>query len=138
MGNLPSSGRSSSTCSIVAGSNHGRARGVGRFCPEAGRDVAHLLPILRGAAASLGQPVDRHRRVVLLGSYFQRRSEGPRIHRVLWAARLLYRRGQGAADRLCFPAGGGLRVQVLREPSGVPCSALAAQLSAQDISQAGR
>ena len=28
---------------------------------------------------------------------------------------LLYRRGQGAADRLCIPAGGGLRTQVLRE-----------------------
>jgi hypothetical protein len=28
---------------------------------------------------------------------------------------LLYRRGQGAVDRLCIPAGGGLRTQVLRE-----------------------
>ncbi len=28
---------------------------------------------------------------------------------------LLYRLGQGSADRLCIPAGGGLRTQVLRE-----------------------
>ena len=28
---------------------------------------------------------------------------------------LLYRRGQGETDRLCIPAGGELRAQVLRE-----------------------
>ncbi len=33
---------------------------------------------------------------------------------------LLYRRGQGAVDQLCIPAGCGLRAQVLRECHDVP------------------
>ena len=66
-------------------------------------------PILRGAAATLGQPVDRDGREVVLGS------GSPKGGAFIVRCGLLYRRSQGAADRLCIPAGGGLRVQVLRE-----------------------
>jgi hypothetical protein len=38
---------------------------------------------------------------------------------------LLYRRGQGAVDRLCIPAGGGLRAQVFGECHDGPLRAYA-------------
>jgi hypothetical protein len=66
-------------------------------------------PIMRGAAATIGKPVDRHGDAIL-GS-----SRTPAGGTFLVRCGLLYRRGQGAADRLCIPAGGGLRAQVLRE-----------------------
>ena len=59
--------------------------------------------------ATQGQPVDRHGSAILDAS---RISPG-RTFLVLCG--LLYRRGQGATDRLCIPAGGDLRTQVLRE-----------------------
>jgi hypothetical protein len=70
---------------------------------------AFFGPIVRGAAATLGQPVDRHGNAILDAS---RISPGGTF---LVRCGLLYRRGQGASDRLCIPAGGDLRTQVLRE-----------------------
>jgi hypothetical protein len=70
---------------------------------------AFFGPIGRGAAATLGQLVDRHG-TALLGT--SRTVPGGSF---LVRCGLLYRRGQGEADRLCIPAGGGLRAQVLRE-----------------------
>jgi hypothetical protein len=69
-------------------------------------------PILRGAAATPGEPVDRHGAAILDGS--QAPSGGASPVR----CGLLYRRWQGASGGLCIPAGGGLpglRAQVLRE-----------------------
>ena len=70
---------------------------------------AYFGPIVRGAAATLGKPVDRHGAAVLDAA---RTTPGGTF---LVRCGLLYRRGQGAADRLCIPAGGDLRAQVLRE-----------------------
>ena len=64
---------------------------------------------MRGAAATIGKPVDRH------GDAILGPSRTPAGGTFLVRCGLLYRRGQGAADRLCIPAGGGLRTQVLRE-----------------------
>ena len=66
-------------------------------------------PIMRGAAEALGTLVDRH------GTPLVDRKTTPRGGTFLVRCGLLYRRGQGEADRLCIPAGGGLRAQVLRE-----------------------
>ena len=66
-------------------------------------------PIMRGAAAALGQPVDRH------GAPIAATAHTPKGGTFLVRCGLLYRRGQGEADRLCIPAGGRLRAQVLRE-----------------------
>jgi len=66
-------------------------------------------PIMRGAAEALGTLVDRH------GAPLVDRTTTPRGGTFLVRCGLLYRRGQGEADRLCIPAGGGLRAQVLRE-----------------------
>jgi hypothetical protein len=69
---------------------------------------ASFCPVVRGAAVTLGRPVDRHG-VAILHAF----AAGGGVFRVLCG--LLYRRGRGLADRLCIPAGGGLRTQVLRE-----------------------
>jgi hypothetical protein len=69
---------------------------------------AFLGPILRGAAATLGKPVDWHGAAILNTSRAQ--PGGAFMVRCC----LLYLQGQGTVDRLCFPAGGGLRAQVLR------------------------
>ena len=66
-------------------------------------------PIVRGAAIALGQLVDRH------GAPLVDPALSPKGGTFLVRCGLLYRRGQGEADRLCIPAGGGLRAQVLRE-----------------------
>ena len=63
-------------------------------------------PIMRGAAEALGKLVDRHCDAIVDTSST---SKGGTF---LVRCGLLYRRGQ---DRLCVPAGGGLREQVLRE-----------------------
>ena len=70
---------------------------------------AFFGPIVRGAAVTLGKPVDRHGDAILDAS------RAPSSGAFLVLCGLLYRRGQGASDRLCVPAGGGLRTQVLRE-----------------------
>ena len=70
---------------------------------------AFFGPIVRGAAATFGKAVDRHGAAILDAS------RAPPGGAFLVRCGLLYRRGQGAADRLCIPAGGGLRAQVLRE-----------------------
>jgi hypothetical protein len=70
---------------------------------------AFFGPIVRGAAATLGRPVDRHGVAILDAS------RSPPGGVVLVRCGLLYRRGPGSADRLCVPAGGGLRTQVLGE-----------------------
>ena len=64
---------------------------------------AFFGPIVRGAAVTLGKPVDRHG-VAVLDS-----SRTPAGGTFLVRCGLLYRRGQGAADRLCIPAGGERR-----------------------------
>ncbi len=64
---------------------------------------------MRGAAAALGKLVDR------LGAPIVEPARAPNGGTFLVRCGLLYRRGQGEADRLCIPAGGGLRAQVLRE-----------------------
>ncbi len=56
--------------------------------------------ILRGAAATFGKPVDRH------GAAIPDPSHTPPGGTFMMRCGLLYRRGQGAADRLCIPAGG--------------------------------
>ena len=66
-------------------------------------------PIVRGAAAAFGRLVDRH------GTPIVDTARVPQGGSFLVRCGLLYRRGQGEADRLCIPAGGGLRAQVLRE-----------------------
>jgi len=66
-------------------------------------------PIVRGAAAALGQLVDR-RGAPIVGP-----AHAPKGGAFLVRCGLLYRRGQGETDRLCIPAGGELRAQVLRE-----------------------
>ena len=66
-------------------------------------------PIVRGAAAALGQLVDR-RGAPIVGP-----AHAPKGGAFLVRCRLLYRRGQGETDRKCIPAGGELRAQVLRE-----------------------
>jgi hypothetical protein len=70
---------------------------------------AFFGPIVRGAAATLGKPVDRH------GAAILNASRAPPGGAFVVRCGLLCRRGQGTVDRLCFPAGGGLRAQVLRE-----------------------
>ena len=66
-------------------------------------------PIVCGAAAAIGQLVDR------LGAPSGGPARAPNGGMFLVRCCLLYRRGQGGADHLCFPAGSGLRAQVLRE-----------------------
>ena len=68
-------------------------------------------PIMRGAAAALGKLVDR------LGTPVANHGSAcaPKGGTFLVRCGLLYRRGQGVTDRLCIPAGAGLRAQVLRE-----------------------
>ena len=66
-------------------------------------------PIMRGVAATLGALVDRR------GAAILDKSRSPAGGGFLVHYSLLYRRGQGEADRLCIPTGGGLRAQVLRE-----------------------
>jgi hypothetical protein len=66
-------------------------------------------PIVRGAAAALGKLVD------WLGTPIVDPARTPKGEAFLVRCCLLYRRGQGEADRLCVPAGSNLRAQVLRE-----------------------
>ena len=69
-------------------------------------------PILRGAGAALSRLVDRH------GAPVNDPARTPKAgpwRDVSGAFGLIFRRGQGAADRLCIPAGGGLCAQVLRD-----------------------
>ena len=68
-----------------------------------------FAPVMQGAADSLGKLVDRK------GIPLQDPSRHPKGGSFLVRCGLLYRRGQGEADRLCIPAGGGLREQVLQE-----------------------
>ena len=53
---------------------------------------------------ALGKLVDRH------GSPVGIPARAPKGGTLLVRCGLLYRRGQGEADRLCIPAGGGLRM----------------------------
>ena len=71
-------------------------------------------PIFKGAAATVGGPVDCHGRPVTGATI--RPAGGAFIIR----CGLLYRRGQGEADRLCVPDGGGLRARILQECHDTP------------------
>jgi hypothetical protein len=102
-------GTTSAPTPQVLSDAHFLAQGFVRdLVPELAADV-FFGPIVRGAAAMLGKPVDLHCVANLdcharrLGGEFLVRCGQP------------YRRGQGSADRLCIPAGGGLRTEVLRE-----------------------
>ena len=68
-------------------------------------------PIVRGAAAALGKLVDRR------GAPIVAPASAPKGGAFLVRCGLLYRRGQGEADRLCIPAGGG----VCFAGSFIPC-----------------
>ena len=81
---------------------------VQRLAAELATDTL-FGPIVRGAAAALGKLVDR------LGAPIVDSARAPKGGAFLVRCGLLYRRGQGEADRLCIPAGSGLRAQVLRE-----------------------
>ena len=76
-----------------------------------------FAPIMRWAAESLGQLVDRN------GTPLTTAQHQPKGGAFLVRCGLLYRRGQGEADRLCVPAGGHLRDQVLRECHDGPLGA---------------
>ncbi len=78
---------------------------------------AFFGPIVREAAATLGLPVDRHGVALLEASRL------PHGGVFLVQCRLLYRRGQGSTDRLCIPASGELRTQVLHECHDGPLGA---------------
>ena len=71
-------------------------------------------PIFKGAAATVGGPVDCRGRPV--SGTASRPAGGTFIIR----CGLLYRRGQGEADRLCVPDGGGLRARILQECHDTP------------------
>jgi hypothetical protein len=58
---------------------------------------AFFGPIMRGAAGTLCRPIDRHGTAVL------KASQAPSSGTFLVRCGLLYRRGQGEADRLCIP-----------------------------------
>ena len=75
-----------------------------------------FAPVMQGAADSLGKLVDR------TGAPLHDPSKPPKGGAFLVRCGLLYRRGQGEADRLCIPVGGGLREQVLRECHDGPLS----------------
>jgi hypothetical protein len=66
-------------------------------------------PIMHCVAAALGRLVDQLS-TPIVGS-----DRAPKGGMFLVQCGLLYRSGQGAADRLCIPACGGLQAQVLRE-----------------------
>ncbi len=67
-------------------------------------------PIVRGAAAAMAKLVDR------LGTPTVEPARAPRGGTFLVRCGLLYHSGQGEADRLCIPAGGGLRAWGQRAP----------------------
>ena len=71
-------------------------------------------PIFAGASAALGAVVDRQ------GQPVSPAACRPAGGAFLLHCGLLYRRGQGEADRLCVPDGGGLRARVLRECHDTP------------------
>ena len=71
-------------------------------------------PIFQGAAATVGGAVDCRGRPVTAAT--ARPAGGAFIIR----CGLLYRRGQGEADRLCVPDGGGLRGRILAECHDTP------------------
>ena len=71
-------------------------------------------PIFKGAAATVGGPVDCHGRPVTGAT--SRPAGGTFIIR----CGMLYRRGQGEADRLCVPDGGGLWARILQECHDTP------------------
>ena len=70
--------------------------------------------IFKGAAATVGGAVDCRGRLVTGAT--SRPAGGTFIIR----CGMLYRRGQGEADRLCVPDGGGLRARILQECHDTP------------------
>ena len=71
-------------------------------------------PIFKGAAATVGGPVDRHGRPVA-GS-----TSRPAGGTFIICCGLLYRRGQGEVDSLCVLDGGGLRARIMQECHDTP------------------
>ena len=66
-------------------------------------------PIVRGAAAAIGRLVNWFGRPIVGPT------RSPKSGTFLVLCCLMYRIGQGETDRLCIPAGAGLRTQVLRK-----------------------
>ena len=73
-----------------------------------------FAPIFNGAAASVGVPVDRK------GQPIAPSTDRPAGGAFLIRCGLLFRRGQGEADRLCIPEGGDLRRRILQECHDTP------------------
>jgi len=71
-------------------------------------------PIFKGAAATVGGMVDRR------GQPVAPPAARPAGGAFLIRCGLLYRRGQGEADRLCIPDGGNLRHRILKECHDTP------------------
>ena len=81
---------------------------VETLAAELSTDVL-LSPIFRNAVAALGTLVDLH------GSPMVDPALTPKGGTIVVRCGLMYRRGQGEADRHCIPASDGLRAQVLRQ-----------------------
>ena len=73
-----------------------------------------FAPIFKGAATTVGGLVDARGHAVTPAA------ARPAGGAFLIRCGLLYRRGQGEADRLCIPDGGGLRQRILRECHDTP------------------
>ena len=73
-----------------------------------------FAPILKGAAATVGGMVDR------TGQPVTPQAARPAGGAFLIRCGLLYRRGQGEADRLCIPEGGDLRRRIIQECHDTP------------------
>ncbi len=73
-----------------------------------------FAPIFKGAAATIGGAVD------CKGWPVSQAAARPAGCTFVIRCGLLYRRGQGEADRLCVPDGGGLRRRILQECHDTP------------------
>jgi transposase InsO family protein len=73
-----------------------------------------FAPIFKGAAATIGGAVD------CKGQPVSPAAARPAGGTFVIRCGLLYRRGQGEADRLCVPDGGGLRRRILHECHDTP------------------
>ena len=73
-----------------------------------------FAPIFKGAAATIGGAVD------CKGQPVSPPNARPAGGTFIIRCGLLYRRGQGEADRLCVPDGGGLRRRILQECHDTP------------------
>jgi hypothetical protein len=83
-----------------------------------------FAPIFKGAAATIGGAVD------CKGQPVSPAAARPAGGTFVILCGLVYRRGQGEADRLCVPDGGGLRRRILHECHDTPLGTPSAPASA--------